>query len=226
MNVQREQPTGFSLRNYLWNVMCSFKNTFQKEGKPNQIIRTIKFTPTSLFNNYNITNTELPALFLDLYQAKLIPVQDEFKHDQQPFMNTDTLPIYIFMKAIITTDNIELNPHLHVRQLAFWVAGHVTSAGRFGSRVGLSQVTHIHECTELQRNDNRLLQWEVRWQHLITIEKPQLKAFFELTENLEKLGQKDIRRILISELPENSRERIDDKDYFLLYQRDEDEGEK
>ena len=179
MNDDRQQ--GFSLFQYLYNVKDTFDKAFYvNDCKP--VIKHIIFAPTSDYeatagannpqSNRLDINIKPPAIIIDLYELKIDPSFDEYRQQRDtPHTNTGNLAIYIFVKALVLVSNNKVvQSHHHVKQLAFDIAGLVTEADGFNTRVGLSQVTHIREA-ELKQSD-RLIGWIVQWQHSVELEPP------------------------------------------------------
>ena len=104
---------------------------------------------------------------------KIDPSFDEYRQERDtPHTNTGNLGLYLFVKALVLViNNKSFYDHYLVQKLAFDIAGLVTHAEGFNSRVGLSQVTHVQEA-HLETQNNRFVGWTVQWQHSVEIEPP------------------------------------------------------
>ena len=117
----------------------------------------------------------LPALLLDLENAKLNPLPTEFKHEGHSiYSNLGELELYANMRAVVLvnnrssipiTDTLSIDPQAGARHLAFQVAGFVNAADRFGEPCGMSQVSHIEPIPITAQRTTTLIAWHVRWQH-------------------------------------------------------------
>ena len=164
-----DTPAGFSLCQYLYNVKHSVSETFLMDTST-PVLKAVEFAPTSDFEHKKI---DVPACVLDFYGLKADPSVRDFQHKENSiFSNVGNLPLYVYMRALILVSNHQKDCHFFVRQYALDLAGLVTDQGRFGARVGLSQVTDVQEVREVQERNNHLVGWEVLWQQTVEIEPP------------------------------------------------------
>ena len=133
-------PGGFYLPTYLQSV----QKTFIEKFLPNDdalaeyaTFREIIFTEE---HNFEKIDVALPALLLDLENAKLNPLPTEFKHEGHSiYSNLGELELYANMRAVILVNNRE---GIKLRGKGYTSAPTITLTGGGGS--GAAATARIH----------------------------------------------------------------------------------